>query len=143
MNVLVVDDVPDNLALVSSILEMDGWDVQTALSGRECLRLLQQHVPDVLVLDVHMPEISGLEVLRRLRADQELPFVPVLLLSASNLESLESNLAGQADGFLRKPISIDELLEQVHRLANLAERRPAPTAFSLLPLGLETFSYGQ
>lgn len=109
--ILVVDDLPDNLFLLKAILECEGYQVETADSGKVALSKVQSCPPDLLLLDVMMPEITGFEVTRYLR-DQQL-LLPILLITADCEVSLDQAIAAGANGLIHKPINFDELLAKV------------------------------
>ncbi len=114
--ILVVDDVPNNLALIEAILTMAGYEVETAQSGLRALERIREHPPDLLILDVMMPELNGIETTQRLKSQTDLPFIPVLLLTASSNSSVIEGLDAGADEFIRKPVDHDELLARVRAL---------------------------
>src|SRR3954469_21267035 len=80
--ILVVDDHPDNLAVLQARLEARGYTVGTAEDGEEALNAVYADPPDLVILDVMMPKIDGMEVVRRLKADRSLPFIPVMMQTA-------------------------------------------------------------
>ncbi|MCV7286316.1 response regulator transcription factor [Mycolicibacterium wolinskyi] len=115
IQVLVVDDEPGLAELVSMALRYEGWQVSTAGDGASAIRQAQQSPPDVVVLDVMLPDMSGLDVLRKLREAQ--PGLPLLLLTAK--ESLEDRIAGLTaggDDYVTKPFSVEELVLRLRAL---------------------------
>ncbi|MCB0325028.1 MAG: sigma-54-dependent Fis family transcriptional regulator [Bdellovibrionales bacterium] len=109
--VLAVDDNADALYALSKMLAHNGFAVQTAASGREALEKARAHPPAIVLLDVMMPEMDGLEVTRRLKADTVLRFVPVILLTAKDsLPDVVRGLDEGADGYITKPFKPEELL---------------------------------
>ena len=76
--ILVVDDLPDNLHLLSKLLTEHGYDVRPALTGKIALEAVKHHLPDLILLDINMPEMDGYEVCRRLKADKRTRDVPVV-----------------------------------------------------------------
>ncbi|WP_245395624.1 hybrid sensor histidine kinase/response regulator [Anthocerotibacter panamensis] len=117
--ILVVDDFPDNIALIEAILLQEGYEIDTATSGLEALKKIQEHPPALVLLDVMMPGLNGIETTRRLKARKELGFIPVLLITASDKTNLVEGLDAGADEFLRKPLDHDELLARVRSLLRL------------------------
>ena len=114
--VFVADDNPSILQGLDRALKVTGYNVRTAVSGRAVLDLLEaaDDVPDLLLLDVMMPEMSGLEVLRALRLDPRWVDIPVVLITATNDGALPvSALRDGAVDFLTKPFRLDELLARV------------------------------
>ena len=121
--VLVADDDDDILLLVTTRLRRDGFDVIAARNGEEALALAQDRRPDIAVLDIGMPKLDGLEVLQRIRADQTLTEMKVLLLTAKAQESdVRRGYEVGADAYVRKPFSPTDLSARVRELADdLAE----------------------
>jgi two-component system OmpR family response regulator len=116
---LVVDDEVMLAELLTMALRYDGWDVRSAGSGTEAVRAARDFSPDVVLLDVMLPDIDGLEVLRRLRAHD--PDVPVLFLTAR--DAVEDRIAGitaGGDDYVTKPFSLEEV---VARIRGLVRRR--------------------
>jgi DNA-binding response OmpR family regulator len=112
--ILVADDNADVLGLVKAVLERSGFDVVTVSDGAQALASVDQRKPDLAVLDITMPEIDGLEVLRRLRADARTSGLPVVLLSAQAQEAdVVRGFATGASAYLKKPFSPRELTERV------------------------------
>ncbi len=112
--VLIVDDTPANLRLLSRILAGHGFRVRVAISGNEALSQVQLALPDVVLLDVMMPEMNGHEVCRQLKSDARTQAVPVLFLSAlsSTADKLQAFNAGGAD-YITKPFQAPEVLARV------------------------------
>jgi DNA-binding response OmpR family regulator len=115
--ILVADDDDDILLLVTTRLRRDGFDVIEARSGDEALALALSRRPTVAVLDVGMPGLDGLEVLARIRADETLRGMRVLLLTAKAQESdVRRGYDAGADAYVRKPFSPTELSARVREL---------------------------
>jgi len=116
--VLCADDDADIRALLTIRLERAGFRVAQAADGEQALSLARELSPDVLVLDVMMPRLSGTEVLLALRGDEATAAIPVVLLSARAQEAdVERGLDAGADAYLAKPDQAPELIEVVGRLA--------------------------
>jgi DNA-binding response OmpR family regulator len=128
--VLVVDDDPVILKLLQVNFEMEDYRVLTAGDGASGLAAAIAHRPDVVVLDVMMPGMDGLEVSRRLRGDETTRGIPVLLLSAKAQGSDIAAGLAVADGYMTKPFEPLELLDRVVELVEAAHagdlRRDAP-----------------
>ncbi|WP_433762179.1 response regulator transcription factor [Nocardia sp. CA-135398] len=123
ITVLVVDDEPVLADMMSMALRYEGWEVATAGDGRTAVAKAREVRPDVVVLDVMLPDMTGLEVLHKLRA--HLPYLPVLLLTAK--DSVEDRIAGLTaggDDYVTKPFSIEEV---VLRLRSLLRRTGVAT----------------
>jgi two-component system, sensor histidine kinase and response regulator len=116
---LIVDDVPDNLFLVRTILEEEGYEIITLSNGQDALKIIETEPPDLILLDVMMPVMDGYEVTRRIRAMKDLPFIPILLITAYDRANAVKGLDLGADEFIRKPIEADELLARVRSLLRL------------------------
>jgi DNA-binding response OmpR family regulator len=115
--ILVADDDGDILALVKTVLERSGHEVMTAGDGVEALALVRDRRPDLAVLDVSMPKLDGLEVLRSLREDDATSELPVVLLSARAQEAdVALGFATGASAYMRKPFSPHELSARVGEL---------------------------
>lgn len=114
--VLVVDDSPDNLLLIQSILEDEDLDLVTVSNGNEALDLMARQPFHLVLLDVMMPQIDGFEMTRRIRKDPNLPYIPILLITAHAQPSVALGLDIGADDFIRKPVEIDELIARVRSL---------------------------
>ena len=117
--VLVVDDDRVIQQLLEVNLELEGYEVvATAADGKEALVKIAELKPDLVILDIMMPKMDGLEVCRRLRADPELAGIPVILLSARAQDmDIREGLEIGASAYLTKPFDPVELLEVVGRLA--------------------------
>jgi two-component system sensor histidine kinase/response regulator len=114
MRILVVDDIVKNLQVVGAILRNEKYHVMPATSGPQALERLQAQLPDLVLLDLMMPEMDGLEVCRRLKADPLTAPVPVIFLTASNeMEHLVKGFEAGAVDYLIKPFNPSELLARV------------------------------
>jgi two-component system, cell cycle response regulator DivK len=112
--VLVVEDNEKNLKLLRDVLEYAGYRVVEAVTGEAGVRLARQERPDLILLDIRLPDIDGIEVLRRIRSDASLRGVPVLAVSASVMPDEQQRIVASGfDAFIAKPISIKPLLAAV------------------------------
>ncbi len=120
MRILVVDDDPEIIGLLRRGLSYEGYTVETAADGTEALAKARDHEPDLVILDVMMPGIDGLEVSKRLRQAGD---VPILMLTAKGtVTDVVAGLGSGADDYLVKPFAFDELLARVK--AQLRRRQP-------------------
>jgi adenylate cyclase len=120
--ILVVDDTPKNVKLLEDLLTAKGYSVVTALSGREALTQLENEKPDLVLLDVVMPEMSGYEVCCKIRENPATRILPIVMVTA--LDPGEERVKGidaGADDFLTKPINRAELLARVRSLLRIKE----------------------
>jgi two-component system, OmpR family, response regulator len=130
IRVLVVDDEPSLAELLASVLRYEGWDIAVAADGSSAVRAAREFKPDAVVLDVMLPDFSGLEVLRRLRS--ELPNVCVLFLTAR--DAVEDRIAGitaGGDDYVTKPFSLEEVLARLRGLLRRAGVARARTGTEL------------
>jgi diguanylate cyclase (GGDEF)-like protein len=163
LRILIADDEEDIRAFLEITLGLAGFEVLQARDGVEALELARSERPDVVVLDVMMPRLDGLETLRRLRDDARTEHLPVLLLTARALKThAVEGLDAGADDYLAKPFDADELLARIRAavrradqqrsrnplsglpgnesiLAELAERIDTETPFALLYVDLDQF----
>jgi two-component system, OmpR family, response regulator len=131
VRVLVVDDEASLAEVVSMALRYEGWEVRTAESGLTALRIAREFRPDLAVLDVMLPDLSGLDVLRRLRADA--PDLPVLFLTAKDaVEDRITGLTAGGDDYVTKPFSLQEV---VVRLRGLLRRSRGTRSEAVLVVG--------
>jgi adenylate cyclase len=120
--ILVVDDTPKNIKLLTDLLTLQGYEVITAASGREALGRVETERPDLVLLDVIMPEMSGYDVCRQIRANPATQILPVVMVTA--LEPAKERVRGLeagADDFLTTPINQAELLARVRSLLRIKE----------------------
>lgn len=118
--ILVVDDEPANVDLVQSYLKANSYKVIKAYSGEEALKKAFADPPDLILLDVMMPDISGFEICRRLKSDNRTQLIPVILLTAlQDFQSKIQGLEAGADEFLSKPFNLTELLTRVRNLLRI------------------------
>lgn len=140
--ILAVDDDVQVLRSIRLVLETSGYEVMTALSGPEALLLIIQQRPDLVILDVVMPEMDGLEVCRRLRTDPDLTRLPIIFLSSQSRPiSIAGGLDSGADDYLLKPFEVVELPARVRALLRRAKggildvaREEIRTSQMMLPL---------
>jgi CheY-like chemotaxis protein len=120
--VLVVDDDAVIRQLITVNLELEGFEVETAEDGQDCLDKVKAYAPDVITLDIMMPKMDGWDAAEALRADDETSGIPVILLSARAQQAdLSRGDTIGVDAYLTKPFDPDELIKTVRRLAGLPE----------------------
>jgi signal transduction histidine kinase len=119
--ILVVDDTEDNLDLLEFALKRKPVIMLKASSGKDCLQIATEHSPDVILLDIQMPEMDGYETLSNLRANPVTAKIPVIFLTAQRKDpaSIEKGLMLGADEYLTKPIDTDELLVRTRTLVRM------------------------
>ena len=114
--ILVVDDEPDLLKVVTFRLRKSGFDIIQATDGKRAMELIQEHKPDLILLDLRLPIMDGGEVCRRVKADDQLKAIPIIILTASTAAvNLEMIRELKAEDFLVKPFEPDILLEKVKK----------------------------
>jgi two-component system OmpR family response regulator len=119
IRVLVVDDEPDIAEVLEKVLVQEGWQVRAAGDGATALRLAEEFAPDAVVLDVMLPDLDGLEIMKRLRA--RTPEVCVLFLTARDaVEDRVAGITAGGDDYVTKPFSLEEVLARLNGLLRRA-----------------------
>lgn len=122
--ILIAEDDPQGLELLEAFLSGTGYEVKTATDGEDALRQLRSWSPDLILLDVMMPKISGFEVCKQLRGDPATQDIAVLMITALDQPSdIERAVEAGTEDFLTKPISKSELL---HRIRAMLDARRSP-----------------
>ena len=115
--IMVVDDNPDIITIVKTILEGKGYSVLSASSGPELLTLLKSQKPDLIILDIMMPEMDGLEVLTRLKGMADTTSIPIILLTAKvQYEDVLGGYKLGADYYITKPFTSTQLINGINLL---------------------------
>jgi len=117
--ILSVDDIQDNLDVVRTLLESEGYHVDSAINGQAAIEKVKELPPDLIILDVMMPGMNGYAVTRLIRDDTEINYIPILLLTAHHESSVVEGLDAGADDFICKPFETEELLARVRSLLRL------------------------
>ncbi len=124
--ILVVDDNPDMVTIVKTILEIKGYGVQSAYNGLEVFNLLQEQKSDLILLDIMMPQMDGLEVLTRLKENPDTASIPVILLSAKVLdEDIRVGYKLGADEYITKPFTRTQLMTSINRFLRGPDYSPS------------------
>lgn len=115
--ILIAEDEPDIRELVAFTLRFAGYEVVAASNGEEAVQLAAKELPDLILMDVRMPRMTGYDACRVLKADPELKDIPVVFLSAKGQESeIQTGLAAGAEEYLLKPFAPDQLTERVRTI---------------------------
>ena len=121
--ILIVDDHEDNVELLRARLESWGYHTESATDGEEALHKVEAQPPDLILLDVMMPKIDGIEVARRVKANENLPFIPIIMQTA--LDATENKVEGLeagADDYITKPIDFAELRARLRSMLRIKRR---------------------
>ena len=130
--ILVVDDHEDNVELLRARLEARGYLVESARDGLEALERVHARAPDLILLDVMMPKLDGIEVVRRIKGNPKLPFIPIIALTAHALASdREKAMEVGCDGYLAKPCEPRAVVAEVQRFLGKGEPGAAGAAASM------------
>ena len=114
--VLIVEDNDLNMKLFNDLLEAHGYDTLQTKDGMEALKLARQHRPDLILMDIQLPEVSGLEITKWLKEDDELRTIPVIAVTAFAMKGDEEKIReGGCEAYIAKPISVASFLETVGR----------------------------
>jgi adenylate cyclase len=118
--VLVVDDVPDNVDILQMRLESQGYEVITAGDGEAALAIVRDKLPDLVLLDIMMPKLDGIETVKQLKADTALPFIPVILVTArADAKDVIAGLEAGGDDYLTKPVDQAALMARVRAMLRI------------------------
>src|SRR5271155_3732253 len=114
--VLIVEDNDLNMKLFHDLLEAHGYDILQTKDGLEALRLARQHHPDLILMDIQLPEVSGLEVTKWIKEDEELRAIPIIAVTAFAMKGDEEKIReGGCEAYIAKPISVASFLRTVER----------------------------
>jgi len=114
--VLIVEDNDLNMKLFHDLLEAHGYDTLQTKDGMEALRLARQHRPDLILMDIQLPEVSGLEVTKWIKEDDELRMIPIIAVTAFAMKGDEEKIReGGCEAYIAKPISVASFLQTVAR----------------------------
>jgi CheY-like chemotaxis protein len=125
----MVDDDALNVRLVQRVLEARGFSVESAASGMEALAAIDRRRPDVIILDIMMPGMTGVEVLDRVKASPRLASIPVIMLTAKEGdEDLLASYRAGADYYVTKPLVVEQLLNGLALVLGQSPRQPTPAS---------------
>jgi two-component system, cell cycle response regulator DivK len=114
--ILIVDDNENNRKLARDVLEFAGFDTLEATGGAQGVAMTKEHLPDLVLMDIRMPDLSGIEALKLLRADSRTAKIPIVALTSSTMRGDQDRfLAEGFDGYMQKPISVREFPDQVRK----------------------------
>jgi two-component system cell cycle response regulator DivK len=121
--VLIIEDNEKNMKLARDVLQAKGYKTLEAVTGEEGVTLAKTHVPDLVLMDIQLPGINGIEAFRQIRAEASTAKVPVIALTASVTPTDRSAISAAGfDAFVSKPINLKEFLETVKRLVDGAKK---------------------
>mgnify|MGYP005858909239 CR=1 FL=1 len=126
--ILVVDDDPDILDNILTVLETQPYRLQTARDGKQCMELIEQEIPDLLILDLLMPRMDGWGVIREMRSEPRYAHVPIMVLTtvvedaSRRRYELETGMAMDVQDYVQKPAKPADLLQRVDRLLRIYAR---------------------
>jgi two-component system cell cycle response regulator DivK len=124
--VLYIEDSMDNLVLVRRILRASGFELLEATSAREGIAVAEQQIPDLILMDINMPEMDGLTATAQLRQNPALSHIPIIALTANLMRNvLDQALEAGCDGYIAKPITVDDLPKQIMSYLENGRKRGA------------------
>jgi CheY-like chemotaxis protein len=120
LKALIIEDESDLAEIYSKALQREGFETETIANGRKAIERLSKVSPNVIILDLHLPQISGVTILQHIRSDERLKKTPVIVTTADERQAEE--LEQEADLVLLKPVSLNQLCELASRMATSANR---------------------
>src|ERR1700675_1479523 len=118
--ILVVDDVPDNVEILQLRLESQGYEIITAGDGEAALAVIRDRLPDLVLLDIQMPKLDGIQTVKQLKADKGLPFIPVILVTArTDAKDVVAGLEAGGDDYLTKPVDQAALVARARAMLRI------------------------
>jgi len=114
--ILIVEDNELNMKLFNDLLQANGYETIQTMDGRDAMSLAREHSPDLILMDIQLPEISGLEVTKMMKADDDLRVIPVIAVTAFAMKGDEEKIRqGGCEGYIAKPISVPTFLETINK----------------------------
>jgi len=125
--ILIVEDNESNMKMFEAILRLEGYETLLSLDGKDVMDIVRMRRPDLIIMDIHLVDHSGLDLTKRLKADWQLKNIPVIAVTAFAMKGDEEKiLSGGCDAYLSKPIDISVFLATIKRfLASAANQNPA------------------
>lgn len=118
-NVVIVDDEPDNIGVVELVLDFHGAKSRIASSGVACLQLLEDEIPNLLLIDIQMPDMDGIELLTRIRNNELWCHIPAVAVTARVMEGDRQNILNSGfDGYVPKPLNAMSFVDEVKAILN-------------------------
>ncbi len=122
ITIVIVEDEPDTAEMFAEMMRLEGYDVFKSYNGETAKELIEQNVPDAVVLDIMMPDLSGLDILRWMRSNEAVEHVSVVVVSAKSLPTdIEAGLDAGATVYLTKPVAYQDLRDAVSKALTLNE----------------------
>jgi two-component system cell cycle response regulator DivK len=117
--ILIVEDNELNMKLFRDLLEAHGYETLQTRDGEEALQLARDHRPDLIIMDIQLPEVSGLEVTRWIKSDDDIKSIPVVAVTAFAMKGDEEKIReGGCEAYIAKPISVTQFIDTVKRFVN-------------------------
>ena len=114
--ILIVEDNELNMKLLNDLLQAHGYSTLQTMNGRDVIKIAREHNPDLILMDIQLPEISGLEVTKMLKADDDLKSIPVIAVTAFAMKGDEEKIReGGCEGYIAKPISVPTFLDTISK----------------------------
>ncbi len=117
--VLIVEDNDLNMKLFRDLLEAHGYDTLQTKDGREALQIARDHHPDLIIMDIQLPVVSGLEVTKWIKEDEDIKSIPIVAVTAFAMKGDEEKIReGGCEAYIAKPISVSQFIDTVRRFVN-------------------------
>ena len=124
-NIVVVEDERDTGEMFAEMLRLHGYQAQNAFGGLVAMELIAEKQPDMILLDLMMPDLSGMEIMEQLRQDHSLADIPIVIISAKTMPTdIQAALRAGATDYLTKPISYSDLIQAVEHIFQAGENEP-------------------
>ena len=134
--ILIVEDNTDSREMLVCLLKLEGYEIKSATDGKEAIELLEQERPDLIISDIQMPNLDGIEMIKQLRKRGKLSRVPILVMSAYRSGRVSEALKAGANAATRKPVQWDDLLMIIKQLLPLYLLTTIVPAVFEIPFGL-------